>query len=217
MIKRLLKRILRRFGLLPGPNTTSWEQYREYVRIHPTAIIAPSAHITIFNPPVPPRICLEVGEGSHIFSTFALLRPEATIRIGKRTQLGNSNFVCADSIEVGDDVLMAWGVTVMDNDSHALAWEQRANDVVQCCEDYRTDPGNFIRNKNWDNVGMGPICIGNKSWVGFNVSILKGVTVGEGAIVGAASLVVKDVPPFTVVAGNPARVVKKLEESGLDG
>lgn len=56
-----------------------------------------------------------------------------------------------------------------------------------------------------------PIIIGDDAWIGFNAIILKGVTIGEGAVVGAGAVVTKDVPPYTVVAGNPAGVVKKLQ------
>lgn len=207
-MKTLIVKWLVRLGLFPA-GQSSWEKYRDYIRIHPTAIIAPSASVKIFNLPVPPRICLEIGEGSHIFSNFTLLRPEATIRVGKRTQLGNSSFICVDSIEVGDDVLMAWGVTIMDNDSHSLVWEERKDDATRCYNDYLVDSSNFICNKDWNCVKMKPIIIGNKSWIGFNVSLLKGVEIGEGAVVGAASLVNKSVPSYCVVAGNPARIVRR--------
>ena len=56
-----------------------------------------------------------------------------------------------------------------------------------------------------------PITIGDKVWIGINSTILPGVTIGYGAIVGAQSVVTRDVPPMTVVAGNPARVIKKIE------
>jgi acetyltransferase-like isoleucine patch superfamily enzyme len=55
------------------------------------------------------------------------------------------------------------------------------------------------------------IVIENDAWIGTKATILKGVTVGEGAVVGACSVVTRDVEPFTVVAGNPARVVKRLD------
>jgi acetyltransferase-like isoleucine patch superfamily enzyme len=50
-------------------------------------------------------------------------------------------------------------------------------------------------------------------WIGANVIILKGVTIGEGAIVGAGSVVTKDVPPYTIVAGNPARIIREIPEN----
>ncbi|MBK8021791.1 MAG: hypothetical protein IPK19_10285 [Chloroflexi bacterium] len=59
---------------------------------------------------------------------------------------------------------------------------------------------------------MAPIRICDKAWIGFNAVILKGVTIGEGAIVGAGSVVTKDVPAWTVVAGNPARIIREFTE-----
>jgi acetyltransferase-like isoleucine patch superfamily enzyme len=57
---------------------------------------------------------------------------------------------------------------------------------------------------------MKPVKINDRVWIGFNSIILKGVTIGEGGIVGAGSVVTKDVPPYTIVAGNPARVIREI-------
>lgn len=188
----------------------SFQRYADYLRIHPKAVIAPTAALKIFTLPVPPRICLEIGADSHIFSTFAILRPEATISIGERCQLGASNFVCAKQIVVGDDVLMAWNITVMDNDAHAIEWEDRASDAAIFLSDYLKNPDNALQNKPWNRVARRGIRIGDKTWIGFNASILKGVEIGERAVVGAGSVVTRSVPARTVVAGNPARVIRKL-------
>ena len=189
----------------------SWEIYKDYIKVHPSVIIAPSATIKIFNPPEPPEICLEIGEGSHIFSNFALLRPQSRIKIGKHCQLGNSQFVCAERIDLGDDVIMAWGITVMDSDTHSLEWEGRKSDVMLCYQDYTNDPGNFIKNKDWASVPIRPVSLGNRCWIGFNAAILKGVELGQNSVVGACSVVTKNVPDFCVVAGNPAKIIKQLE------
>jgi acetyltransferase-like isoleucine patch superfamily enzyme len=187
-----------------------FKAYADYIRIHPTAVIAPTASLKIFNLPSPPRICLEIGAKSHIFSNFAILRAEAGIRIGERCQLGASDFICAEAIDVGDDVLMAWGITLMDNDAHSLDWDARADDAMIFLADYLENPDNALRNKPWDAVPRASITIGSKSWIGFKASILKGVSVGERAIVAAASVVTRSVPPSCVAAGNPARVVHRL-------
>jgi len=99
--------------------------------------------------------------------------------------------------------LIAWGVTIVDHNSHSLYWEQRKDDV----RDWSAGI------KYWDNVGNAPVIIKDKVWIGFNVSILKGVTIGEGAVIGACAVVTKDIPPFTLVAGNPAAVVRVLNET----
>ncbi|MCZ8192279.1 MAG: DapH/DapD/GlmU-related protein, partial [Microcystis sp. LE19-338.1B] len=60
------------------------------------------------------------------------------------------------------------------------------------------------------DIQSAPVVIEDHVWIGFNVGILKGVTIGKGAIIGAGSVVTKDVEPFTVVAGNPAKIIKRL-------
>ena len=56
------------------------------------------------------------------------------------------------------------------------------------------------------------VVIEDDAWIGFKSSVLKGVTIGRGAIIAAGSVVTKDVPPFTLVAGNPAKVIRELSE-----
>jgi galactoside O-acetyltransferase len=60
-------------------------------------------------------------------------------------------------------------------------------------------------------VAKAAVRIGDKSWIGFNASILKGVTIGEGAVVAACSVVTADVEAWSLVAGNPARPIRRLE------
>jgi len=60
-----------------------------------------------------------------------------------------------------------------------------------------------------------PIRIGRAAWIGFDSCVLPGVTVGEGAVVGARSVVTADVAPFTIVAGNPARLVRRLTDEEI--
>jgi len=68
----------------------------------------------------------------------------------------------------------------------------------------------YFGKKDWTHVEVKPVKVGNKSWLGLNVIILKGVEIGEGAVVGAGSVVVKNVPAWTIVAGNPASVIRSI-------
>jgi len=212
LARRLRNRLAPRPDVVSSGRDSSWEIYKNYIKVHPSAIIAPSATLKIFNLPEPPEVCLEIGEGSHIFSSFALLRAHSKIKVGKNCQLGNSHFICAESIDIGDDVMMAWGITVMDNDAHSLYWEGRKFDVLQCYQSYLENPDNFIKNKDWTSVPIRAIKFGNKSWIGFNATVLKGVIIGQNSVVGACSVVIQSVPDFSVVAGNPAKVLTRLEE-----
>ena len=115
------------------------------------------------------------------------------IAIGNGTFIGHHvSFSCMASIRVGDHVLVAAGVQVSDYDGHPVdAQRRRAGEP--------TPP-----------EGVRPVVIEDDAWIGANALILKGVTVGARSVVGAGAVVTRDVPPDTVVAGNPARVVKKL-------
>ncbi|WP_375379490.1 acyltransferase [Hymenobacter volaticus] len=114
--------------------------------------------------------------------------------------------ICTDRVEIGNDVLLSWGCTILDNNAHSTNWYERKNDVL----DWKRglDENKIGTYKDWSVVKTAPVIIKDKAWIGFNVIILKGVTIGEGAIVGAGSVVTKDVPDFAIVAGNPAKFIK---------
>jgi len=132
------------------------------------------------------------------------------IVIGDRCHLGgNTKLISIDGITIGNDVTIAWDCTLYDHNSHPLAWEDRKNDTLQEILDLRLH-GNPIARKDWSRVKSAPITIEDKVWLGFGVTVLKGVRIGEGAVVGAMSVVTKDVPPYAIVAGNPAQVVRTM-------
>ncbi len=137
---------------------------------------------------------------------------DAYFKFGDRVYIGKSQIICRAGIEFEDDILVAWGVTFYDHDSHSLDYQLRNKDLIQQITDYKFHKRNYIKNKNWDVVNTKPIKVCTNAWIGMNAVILKGVTIGEGSIVGACSVVTKDVPPFTVVAGNPAVIIKTLKQ-----
>lgn len=129
--------------------------------------------------------------------------------IGARSYIGeNTEFHIATKIVIGDDVMISWGCTLIDTNMHSLHYKERQNDILIS--------GRFngfqASDKDWSSVKSSPIYVENKAWIGFNTIILKGVRIGEGSIVGAGSVVTKDVPAWTLVAGNPASVIRPLTE-----
>lgn len=153
---------------------------------------------------------LIVGENSIVSGIFIFESPEGNVKIGNHSYIGGGTFISRASIEIGDNVTIAWGGTFYDHDSHSLDYMKRRKDIDDELNDIRNGRC-FIANKDWSDVAAKPIRICNDAWIGMNVIILKGVTIGEGAIVGAGSVVTKDVPAWSVAAGNPAKVVKMLK------
>jgi galactoside O-acetyltransferase len=176
---------------------------------HNSSIDSLDIEIRVLEPDKKNRTFVEIGTDSFLSGKFTFETSEGFIEVGNRTFIGWSSFVCTKKISIGSDVLIAWGCTIMDTDSHSLHWPERSNDVKDHMKSFlEGKPGKY---KNWDVVQKKEIVIENKAWIGFNSIILKGVTIGEGAVVGAGSVVTKDVPPFTLVAGNPAKIIRKIE------
>ncbi|MBJ7298107.1 MAG: acyltransferase, partial [Dolichospermum sp.] len=145
---------------------------------------------------------LNIEAQTQVIGTLIFERENASISIGKRVFISGS-IIAAQRVDIGDDVLVSWGTTIVDHNSHSTSFTLRSNDAVDWLEG----------KKDWTHVKIAPVKISNKVWIGFNCIILKGVTIGEGAVVGAGSVVTKDVPPWTIVAGNPARIIREIPEN----
>ncbi len=118
--------------------------------------------------------------------------------------------IASNEIIIDDDVTIAWSCLIYDHNSHSVNWAERMHDTEQEYSDIRSGL-NPIHNKNWSVVKSAPIHICSKAWIGVDCKILKGVTIGEGAIVGAGSVVTHDVEAWTVVGGNPAQILRRLD------
>jgi galactoside O-acetyltransferase len=154
---------------------------------------------------------ITIGDDCMINCNFIFESDKGEIEIGDRCFINaGTNIISRSKIKFGNDITVAWGCTFYDHNSHSFDWKERANDIRQQTKDY-LECGDFIKNKNWDVVKSRPITIEDKAWIGMNCTILNGVTIGEGAIVGACSVVRENVEPWTVVAGNPAKVIKRLK------
>jgi len=146
------------------------------------------------------KCTLKIGEGAIVEGDLVFERPGAIIEIGSNTFIGNSLLASASLIEIGDDVLISWGCNIVDHNSHAIGWTLRSRDV----RDW------YQGKKNWQPVIVRPVHVRSKSWIGLNAIILKGVEIGEGAVVGAGSVVTKSVSSWSIAAGNPARVIREI-------
>jgi acetyltransferase-like isoleucine patch superfamily enzyme len=120
------------------------------------------------------------------------LRQGAEIVVGEDTGMSGGSICAASSIRIGAGCLIGANVTLADTDFHAIS------------------PSNRRYNSNPDEIAVAPIVIEDNVFIGADVFILKGVTVGKNSVIGAASVVTRDVPENSVAAGNPARVVRRI-------
>ncbi|MBQ2852690.1 MAG: acyltransferase [Bacteroidales bacterium] len=123
---------------------------------------------------------------------FNISTPNSKIIIGDNVGISGSTICATTSITIGNNVLIGSGCLISDTDSHPIDWEDRLYD----------------RN---EKTRKAPIVIKDNAFIGARSIILKGVTIGEGAVIGAGSVVSKDVPPYSIVCGNPAKVIRTLK------
>lgn len=156
---------------------------------------------------------VSIGDGSIVGGEFVFESSQGEVTIGTNTFINSgTRMICRRSIQIGSNVTIAWGCTIYDHNSHSLEWRVRAADHERLLDNIAAGRP-LIDGKNWESVSARPIIIADKAWLGFGVTVLAGVTIGEGAIVAAGSVVRDDVAPWTVVTGNPAVHLKDLRRS----
>jgi acetyltransferase-like isoleucine patch superfamily enzyme len=144
---------------------------------------------------------VQIGRGTTVYlgSMFDVGR-QGRVVLGDFVLINGAWFICEAGIEVGDHALISWNVVFMDCYRAPLDPAARRNYLHE-----------WSKGKKETTEAARKIRIGRNVWIGFDCCILPGVTIGEGSIVGARSVVTADVPPYTIVAGNPARIIRKIE------
>lgn len=147
-----------------------------------------------------------IGANCHIKGEFFLFGHGGRIELGDYCYLGdNSRVWSAKRIRIGHRVLISHNCNIFDNDTHPLDPDARHRQFVDIIT---TGHPKVIDLKEEE------VIIEDDVLIGANATVLKGVTLGRGAIVAAGSVVTRNVPPFTIVAGNPARIVRELPFGG---
>ena len=125
------------------------------------------------------------------------------VKIGDNTTIRyNTKISAVNSVKIGSHVIISNNVSIVDHNSHPISPTKRYE---------MTTAG--TTSKLWfpEESKFSEVIISDNVWIGEKVTILKGVHIGEGSIVASNAVVTKDVPSYTIVAGNPARIVKNLE------
>lgn len=149
------------------------------------------------------KVGLRIGKGSSVYGgSMFNVGPKGQLAIGDFTMVNGAWIICDGRITIGDYVLISWNVVLMDSYQIAAdpAARRRQLERMSLTHALPSEPG----------APASPITVNANAWIGFDSCILPGVTIGEGAVIGARSVVMKDIAPYTVVAGNPARFIRNL-------
>lgn len=150
---------------------------------------------------------VRIGNDCVISGILVTETPVGQINIGNNVLVNGQSLIdCSARIDIEDDVMISFDCLLMDSNHHSPIYSQRKDDLRLWRANGSLD---------WTRTISKPIVVRKGAWVGARAIILKGVTIGEGAVVGAGAVVTKDVPPYTIVGGNPAHVIRKIGVDGL--
>jgi acetyltransferase-like isoleucine patch superfamily enzyme len=144
---------------------------------------------------------LVLGDRVKVYTWCAFsVEPPGRVVVGADCTLVGAVFMCAGEITLGERVIVSYNVTIADCDFHPRDPDERIRDAIaNAPEGDRTQRPPLVTR---------PVAIADNVWIGIGAIILKGVTIGCGARIGAGAVVTSDVPAGACVAGNPARVVE---------
>jgi acetyltransferase-like isoleucine patch superfamily enzyme len=137
-----------------------------------------------------------MGEGASAYlGTMFDVGAAGQVRVGRYALLHGARIICDVEVDIGDYALISWNVVIMDTYRVPSRLQGRGKGAG-------FGPARVAQS--------GPVRLEPNVWVGFDCCILPGVTIGEGSIVGARSVVVDDIPPGWIAAGNPAVLVRPV-------
>lgn len=185
--------------------TSDWYPGRipENVTVDRSAYIETTYSFYLFRSERPEGMKIDRGASTYLGTMFDV-GPQGRVVIGEYALVHGMWVICDAAVEIGSYALISWNVVIMDT------YRVPFDPLLRRRMIERTSPRSRLPADV--RVKARPVVIGRNVWIGFGVCILPGVSIGEGSVVGACSVVTASVPPYTVVAGNPARVVRILEK-----
>ena len=191
---------------MSGRRTLAWDWYPgtipENVLIDETAYVETSFSFYLFRSKLPVGVKYGRGASTYLGTMFDV-GPAGRVELGEYALVHGARIICDAEITIGDYALISWNVVFMDTYRLPLAARDRRKALERV-------PAHPLRVAAAE-VPARPIRLERNVWIGFDACVLPGVTIGEGSIVGAKSVVTQSVPPYTVIAGNPARVIRQLD------
>jgi acetyltransferase-like isoleucine patch superfamily enzyme len=189
--------------------TLPWDWYPgtipENVVIDETAYVETTFSFHLYRSEQPVGVRIGRAASTYLGTMFDV-GPRGQVSLGDYALVHGARIICDAAVEIGEYALISWNVVLMDSYRVPLDPGERRRELERAA-------GRRPRHLAGGGPGR-PVRIGRNVWIGFDACVLPGVSIGEGAVVGARSVVSQDVPPHAVVVGNPARIVRQLNEEG---
>ena len=191
---------------MPSARTLPWDWYPgtipENAVIDETAYLETTFSFHLYRSEASPGVRMAKGASAYLGTMFDV-GPKGNVTLGEYALVHGARIVCDNRVEIGDYALISWEVLVMDTYRLPFDSETRRRALEDAA---RQEP------RRLPSIAPArPVKIGHNVWIGFGSCILPGVTIGDGCIIGARSVVSENIPPYTVAVGNPARFVRTLE------
>jgi acetyltransferase-like isoleucine patch superfamily enzyme len=202
MIKKIIKQIIHRVYLIGKLEDARIQANAVNLSIKENSLTDPTTKIfgNIYNYQSNPQMII-IKDNSMIMGDLCVYKHGGMIEIGSYCFVGpGTRIQSAIKVYIGNNVLIAHNVNIYDHISHPL-------DSVERHLDYK----NFLNNGLADTMNLNEkeIIIEDDVWIGFNCTILKGVKIGKGAIIGANTIITKDIPPYAVIVSKPNNSIIK--------
>ena len=144
------------------------------------------------------------GSGCYDRATF-ITGVNGSMSFGEFNILNGTTFICNKNITVGSHCMFAWGSVVTDS------WIDHGSPSISLRRKILEQTSTDIHRKIPYSGDPIPVIIEDNVWIGFDAVVLPGVRLGRGSVIGSKSIITKDVPPYAIIVGNPARIIRYLE------
>ncbi len=197
--------------MIPPESTFPWDWYGGSVPacacIDDTAFIETSYSFSMCRSRLSDGVRIGKGSSTYLGTMFDV-GPAGRVTIGNYALVHGARIICDAEVTIGDYALISWNVVLMDTYRAALDIAARRQQL----EAVAIRPQRFLEAQKPGR----PVRIARNVWIGFDCCIMPGVEIGEGSIVGARSVVTSDVPAGSIVAGNPARIIRSVTDLQAD-
>jgi len=162
-----------------------------------------------FHSQKPEAMTLGKGSGCYDRASF-ITGVNGSLSIGEFNILNGTTFICNKNITVGSHCMFAWGSVVTDS------WIEPGVSLIPLRRKILEKTSTDIHRMIPYSGELDPVIIEDNVWIGFDAVVLPGVRLGRGCVVGSKTVITRDVPPYAIIVGNPARIIRYLEADDTD-